>query len=422
MVAPNRMTMKHTLSTPLVLAVTLAFGHAQAPRQPRGQLGFEGSLPGAYERTPVENGWHQVTIQRGKDGSLTWKNAAGKEWMLEGHNEGSEIWTTKDCPYPEQQLIIAQDAAGKVTGLQFNNETYRPVGGGAAGRVLKPKGKGAPAEFVFGRQAAITGKLEQIKTYDHDGKAVFPFYIRTQGNLIVRAAPDFVPENADEEIDGMEVRMLGGDDSALEPYHGKTVTIRGQIGTGADLYCFGFGLYVGRKENIEVHPAGGGEAAVATPVSDGIDEFWKEAIAGWRAGPVRELDEAEVDGTIQTYDSSAKVKLMFEEKRNTGEIGYSITHRLVGARNTLEAVHEVRWETAPARTGPASYRLTEVIYDFRSSPAKKHSKESKMKKHFFDMSGKPDSVSGDYSTQELDAGAVSAVKEARSDWWANGLK
>ena len=70
----------------------------------------------------------------------------------------------------------------------------------------------------------------------------------------------------------------------------------------------------------------------------------------------------------------------------------------------------------------ASYRLTEVIYDLRSSPAKKHFKERKMNKHFIDMSGKPDSVIGDYSTQELDAGAVTALKKERSEWWGQGIE
>lgn len=231
-----------TIATALVIAVTLTFGHAQEQR------GFEGSLPGAYERAPVENDWHRVTIERRKDGTLTWKNAAGKEWTLEPHNEGREIWTTKDSPYPDQQLVIEQNAAGEITGLQFNNETYRPVGGAAAGKDSKVK----PTELVFGNRATLAGTLEQIKTYDDDGKAVFPYYLRTKGNLIVRAAPDFVPENADEEVDGMEVKMLGGDDSALEPYNGKTVTIRGKIGTGVGLYCFGFGLYVDGIKNIEV--------------------------------------------------------------------------------------------------------------------------------------------------------------------------
>jgi hypothetical protein len=63
--------------------------------------------------------------------------------------------------------------------------------------------------------------------------------------------------------------------------------------------------------------------------------------------------------------------------------------------------------------------LTETIYEFGSSPAKKHYKEQEMKQHFYKMKSKPESVAGAYATEELDEKAVAALKAERADWWAD---
>ena len=99
-------------------------------------------------------------------------------------------------------------------------------------------------------------------------------------------------------------------DSALEAFIGKKVTIRGQISTGTDLHCHAFGLYVDSIKNIEENPAGAGKAKPASPESEArprkdIPEFWKVAAPQWKAGPITKLDEEEVDGTVQTYLISA---------------------------------------------------------------------------------------------------------------------
>ena len=85
-------------------------------------------LLGAYERVPVENGWHSVSVEW--DGaSLWWRNEAGSRWSLT-FTDGI-LNTGEDCPYGVSTLSIrlAQDAAGnylpEVTGLIFNNELYQ---------------------------------------------------------------------------------------------------------------------------------------------------------------------------------------------------------------------------------------------------------------------------------------------------------
>tara|TARA_B100001093_G_scaffold454093_1_gene463184 strand:+ start:38 stop:328 length:291 start_codon:yes stop_codon:yes gene_type:complete len=88
----------------------------------------EQDLLGIYERQPVENGWHSVTLAL-EDGQLWWRNAAGAEWRL--NFEDGILQTQEDCPYGvvNLQVVLAQDDNGdylnEVTGLIFNNELYR---------------------------------------------------------------------------------------------------------------------------------------------------------------------------------------------------------------------------------------------------------------------------------------------------------
>ena len=107
-----------------------------------------------------------------------------------------------------------------------------------------------PKEFTFGKKVTLSGRIEQIKTYDDDG-AVFPFFLYTNGSIIVKPAGDFEPENSNEVLNGMEVQIVGDDDSKLERYRGKKVTITGTISTGTDLHCFGFGMFVDSLKNIK---------------------------------------------------------------------------------------------------------------------------------------------------------------------------
>lgn len=81
------------------------------------------ALAGVYERQPVENTWHKVTVT-GEDGALLWTNAAGASWPLVVQD--GELWTTEACPYGEQSLRV-EGAEGTVSALHFLGEPYRRV-------------------------------------------------------------------------------------------------------------------------------------------------------------------------------------------------------------------------------------------------------------------------------------------------------
>ena len=107
---------------------------------------------------------------------------------------------------------------------------------------------------------------------------------------------------------------------------------------------------------------------------------------------------------------------MITEIRQIGENGYTITHKLISKKDkVLLAVHEVSWDND-------LIKLTETVFEFGSSPAKKHYKEQEMKTHFIKMKSKPQSVAGSYATEELDDKRVAILKEERASWWEGGLK
>jgi hypothetical protein len=85
-------------------------------------------LLGSYERIPVENGWHSVSVEWNGT-RLLWRNEAGSQWGLSFLD--GVLKTEEDCPYGVSTLSIslAQDPGGnylsEVTGLIYNNELYQ---------------------------------------------------------------------------------------------------------------------------------------------------------------------------------------------------------------------------------------------------------------------------------------------------------
>ena len=77
-------------------------------------------LEGRYERTPITNDWHLVSVSV-DEGQLLWSNEAGAGWDLE-FREG-EIWAGEDCPYGAQALGLV-GARYAIEGLVFLGETY----------------------------------------------------------------------------------------------------------------------------------------------------------------------------------------------------------------------------------------------------------------------------------------------------------
>ncbi len=78
---------------------------------------------GDYQRQPVQNDWHDVTVTE-QGGGLRWTNAAGATWGLERRDGG--LFTTDDCPYGVSEVLVEVDA-DTVAALWFNGEGYERV-------------------------------------------------------------------------------------------------------------------------------------------------------------------------------------------------------------------------------------------------------------------------------------------------------
>jgi len=86
-----------------------------APRQ-----ADKGQFVGFYERTPVENEWHQVEICL-VDNELMWKNEAGKTWKLDF--DGKKMAKSDDDEYESQKMDFERKD-GKINAVTFQDEHY----------------------------------------------------------------------------------------------------------------------------------------------------------------------------------------------------------------------------------------------------------------------------------------------------------
>jgi hypothetical protein len=81
-------------------------------------------LVGDYQREPVLNDWHIVSVS--VDGTTaTWTNQAGVSWSLSVVD--GALMSGADCPYGEQRLDVELDDTGVVAGLWFGGERYGRV-------------------------------------------------------------------------------------------------------------------------------------------------------------------------------------------------------------------------------------------------------------------------------------------------------
>ncbi len=77
------------------------------------------ALVGDYERLPVQNGWHEVTVA--DDDGLRWTNADGVSWSL-AIIDGA-LWAGDDCPYGASELAVELEG-DDVAALWFGGEAY----------------------------------------------------------------------------------------------------------------------------------------------------------------------------------------------------------------------------------------------------------------------------------------------------------
>lgn len=79
------------------------------------------ALVGSYQRRPVLNDWHDVTVSD-DEGELFWRNAAGVRWPLELRDGG--LYTGPECPYGVSEVVVESDGE-QVTTLWFTGEAYQ---------------------------------------------------------------------------------------------------------------------------------------------------------------------------------------------------------------------------------------------------------------------------------------------------------
>lgn len=93
---------------------------------PVPQLTREAVL-GSYERTPVEDPWHQGKISAGANGTLQWTNSAGVRWTLTPDLANKMLRTGADNPYANDGIrdFTIETSGGQITGFRFNGELYR---------------------------------------------------------------------------------------------------------------------------------------------------------------------------------------------------------------------------------------------------------------------------------------------------------
>ncbi len=97
-------------------------------------------LVGHYQRRPVENDWHDVTLTHipGKPDQLLWKNKAGVRWTLTLGENGSPLRTDKSCPYfstgePWQNVVVEfhpetdGETPRRIHRLLFGQDAYERV-------------------------------------------------------------------------------------------------------------------------------------------------------------------------------------------------------------------------------------------------------------------------------------------------------
>jgi hypothetical protein len=107
----------------------------------------------------------------------------------------------------------------------------------------------------FGEKATVRGFLARLKTYDREGRAVFPFFLTTEHKLIVEPAVDFDPGATGELLEGLEVKIKGMSEDTMEALNGKKVEIRNAaISTGIDLHCHPMAFFADSPKSIQVLP------------------------------------------------------------------------------------------------------------------------------------------------------------------------
>lgn len=104
-------------------------------------------VAGGYQRNPVENAWHQGSIEivPGSKRRLRWRNKAGIAWNLLLGNEEGVLKTDETCPYFKSGATAfrIEQRAQKIVGFRFNGELYM-----RHGALLNPQQSGGLRGYI----------------------------------------------------------------------------------------------------------------------------------------------------------------------------------------------------------------------------------------------------------------------------------
>ncbi len=79
-------------------------------------------LSGKFERRPVENDFHEITINTNSSGQTIWTNKAGFSWQL--ITVGGDLRSSPDSIYGERRVLADLDENNNVIALFFLGEPY----------------------------------------------------------------------------------------------------------------------------------------------------------------------------------------------------------------------------------------------------------------------------------------------------------
>ena len=105
-------------------------------------------------------------------------------------------------------------------------------------------------EVKFDDDATLLGSIKVIETKDNQGNAVSTYFFETEDEVVVVPSEKEDPGNTNEALEGMEIRLLSGDNEALKEFVGRDVMVIAKVTGGNDLHLYNFGLYLESAETI----------------------------------------------------------------------------------------------------------------------------------------------------------------------------
>jgi hypothetical protein len=99
--------------------------------------GSASAFEGRYERRPIDNAWHSVTVTSHSSG-LLWRNDANVEWDVTVPGGDGAALTSARCPYGVLPCTFTYAPGGAVSHLTFQSEEYVRCGGPAAAAAPLP--------------------------------------------------------------------------------------------------------------------------------------------------------------------------------------------------------------------------------------------------------------------------------------------